>query len=364
MSAPSWQDIYDTGMYVLQARRPKLVVNQGDVTDAFLAGVASMVDVALAEAAAEFLATYLDGAQGDDLTNLAHDRGVDRDPGDNSVGSVKFSRVGAGVGAGTIPAGFLAGSVADRNGSFASFITNVDTVFGGADLTKTVNATCTAIGPGGNVAAGTVTRMLASAFDPSITVTNPVLFAGGGDQESDPDLRDRVRGFFLTQAKATIDAIAFGAKTVSGVSRVTVVVDPSTGIITVYVADQFGNSNAAMIAAVTAIMPQWAGADSIVNVIGGVIFVQVINLSLTVKQGTDVSSLLDAVRKSVLSAVGRLVPGDGAGLGTLYRDAISTAAKDVDRNNIVSCQVNVPATNIQPVSGQIIRTTLNVITFS
>ena len=78
MSAPTWQDLYDLGLYTLQARRPKLVVREGDVTDAMVAGCATMADVVVGYAAGRFRSTYLDGAEGQDLTEEARDRGVAR----------------------------------------------------------------------------------------------------------------------------------------------------------------------------------------------------------------------------------------------------------------------------------------------
>lgn len=359
MSSPSWQDIYDVGQYVLQARRPSLIVNPGDVTDAFIAGCATMVEVGIAENAVRFRSTYLDGADGDDLTEEARDRGVERDEGDPAVGTVKFARISAAAGAGTIGKGFKVGSIPDLNGGFATYTTDVDAVFSASDLTKSVTATCTKTGPEGNVAVAKITRMLGSAFDGTITVTNEALFAGGASREEDPDLRDRTRGFFLTQARGTLEALIYGAKQVAGVKRASIFVDPSTGIVTLYVADADGNSNAAMVAAVDAIKYKWGPLDSIINVVGATLLLQALDLSLTVRAGIDIAALLDRVRNAVVSRVARLQPGE-----TLYRDMITAAARDVDKTNILSVVLNTPAANVTPTVNQVIRTTANIVTFT
>jgi hypothetical protein len=79
MTAPSWQDFFDVGRYTLQQRRPSLLVQIGDVTDAFIAGCSTMASRLIGYGAGEFLANFLDGAFGDKLTDLARDRGVERD---------------------------------------------------------------------------------------------------------------------------------------------------------------------------------------------------------------------------------------------------------------------------------------------
>lgn len=359
-TAPSWQDLYDLGRATLQARRPKLIVIEGDVTDAVLAGAATMASTLIAYASGRFLSAFLDGAAGSDLTDLARDRGVERDLGDAAVGTVTFTRVSFSVGAGTISAGFRVASQPDTTGAFSTFTTDQDAVFGPTDLTKTVNATCTKVGTQGNMDSATVTRTLDSMFDPSITVSNGTRFAGGSAEESDPDLRDRVRGYFLTLARGTIDALAYGAKTVTGVKRVNVIPDYVTGIVTVYVSDADGNANTAMTDAVyTELQNHWAAAGDVLNVVGAVLVIEAVDVSLTVRTGIDIVSLLDRIRQAIIARVARLNPGE-----TLFRDMISAAVRDVDRENILTVVVNTPAANVVPSTGQVIRTNTANVTFS
>lgn len=359
MASPSWQDLYDVGVYVAQARRPRLVVNQGDVTDAIIAGCATCCDVAQGENARRFRSTYLDGADDEDLTVEASDRGVDRDLGDQAVGQVTLARPTAAAGGGTVFAGTTVATVADVNGTFSSYTTDTDAVFGALDLSKTVDVTCTVDGPQGRADVGTVTRILGSVFDASLTCTNSDRIDGGANAESDPDLRDRTRGFFKTQARGTEEAIIYGAKTVPGVKRASVSVNPSTGEVVLYVADENGNANATLVADVVAVMPEWAAVDSLITVVGGTQFLQAIDVSITVRTGTDINALLDRIRNAIVSRLLRLNPGE-----TLYRDMIRDAVIGVDRQNILQVDVNTPAANVTPSASEAIRTTIDLITNS
>jgi uncharacterized phage protein gp47/JayE len=363
MSTPSWNDFYDLGVYTAQVRRPSLVVYQGDVTDAMIAGCATMASTIVGWGAGRFKIVFLDGATGADLTANCHDRGVDRDIGAHSVGVATISRLTHVAGAGTVPTGTRVATTVDASGKFVTFTTNIDTVFGATDDSKTVNCTCTVIDVVGNVAPGLINRILdlSSLWDQTLTVTNLLRFAAGAPEESDEDLRDRTRNFFLTQARGTIDALIYAAKLVPGVSRASIVVDES-GVVSLYAADKDGNSNPAMVAAVTAKIegpPAWRDAADVVDTIGATLYTVDIDLSLTVRTGVDVSTLLDTVRKAVVAQVNRGQPGD-----TLFRDVISSAGRAVDPEAIKSVRVNSPLADLVPDPDQAIATDISHVTFS
>lgn len=354
---PAWQDLYDVGKATLQARRPSLVVEEGDVSDAIIAGTATCGSSIIAYANRRFKACFLDGAHGADLTALAFDRGVTRDTGSEAIGTYTISRPTVGLGAGTIVEGTRVATEPDDTGAFATYTLDEDVVFGALDLTKDVQATCTAVGKIGNVAEDQILRFLDNVFDPSLVISNDERFVGGIEEESDAELRDRVRGFFLTQARGTIDALIFGSRQVPGVDRVTVVVDDS-GLITVYVADAEGNSNAAMVAAVALELESWRDAADLLYVTGGVILSVSVDLTLTVKSNTQVATLLDRVRQAVVSRLSLLNPGE-----TLYRDMISAAVREVDKDAILSVQIVTPAANLTPETNELIRTEDNLVAF-
>lgn len=366
MAEPTWDDLYVLGKAALQSRRPTLAVREGDVSDAILAATATVGTVILARTNRQFLDNFLDGAAGEALTSRAEDRGVTRNAGSRAVGSVTFSRPTAGAGAGVIPSGFRLGTTEGSTLAplqptvprpFTILTTDDDTTFGPSDLTKTMTCTALLVGRAGNAEPGAVSRLLEEAFDPSIVVTNPLQFAGGSETESDPDLRDHVRGFFLTQARGTIDALDFGARQVPGVTRVTVSADGS-GVVIVYVADADGNSNPTLVAAVARELEHWRAAGDVVFVTGGVITLVAIDLSLTVRSGTDVNALIGPVRQSVIAALGRLNPGE-----ELDRGYIEFHARSVDKERIAKVGVLAPLANIVPGPTELLRTNDGLVNF-
>jgi uncharacterized phage protein gp47/JayE len=365
---PTWDEFHFIGKHALQSRRPTMVVNPGDVSDAILAGSATMATAIVAYANRRFLECFLDGSKGEALTRLAEDRGVTREPGAPSVGIVTLSRPNATAGAGVLSAGFQLGTgpvsgllPIGGSGEPAPFVIitiDEDVSFGALELTKTVFCTARLPGRSGNVAIGFVNRLIDTPFDSTITVSNTQRFAGGVEQESDEDLRDRVRGFFLTQARGTIEALKVGSREVDGVDRVSVVVDES-GVITVYVADAQGNSNDALVAAVAAELEFWRAAGDVVYVTGGVIVLVSIDLTLYVRTGTDIAALLSPVRQAVISAIGRLNPGE-----ELDRGIIEFAARSVDKERITKVVVNAPLAVVVPTANQLLRTNTGMVNFS
>lgn len=354
---PSWSDLYDLGLYAALMQRPGLVVHEGDVSDAMLCGTATVGDYVLGKAQAGFRATYLDGAEGDDLTEEARDRGVGRNEGARAIGTASLARLTGAAGAGVVFAGTRVATEPDDDGAFSTYTLDADVSFAsGAVLSASGAATCIDIGQAGNAEPGTITRILDSTFDSSLTVSNAARFVGGEERQSDEDLRDEARGFYLTQRRATLDAIVYGAKQVEQVKRVTVDVN-GIGEILVYVTDANGNSNTALTAAVTAELVRWAGAADVYSVVGGVIYVQSISVSLTVRTGVSIAGLVDRVVRAIVARVRRLAPGE-----PLNREIISAAALEVDRERITGCTVITPAADVVPAANEAIRTAINLVT--
>lgn len=348
----SYQDIYDIGRATLQMRRPRMVVRDGDVSDAILSGGAAMANSIIGAGARGFRSTLLFGATGDDLHVVSHDRGVDWDPGDNAVVTVLFSRLSGGT-SGTIPVGTRVATDPDPvTGAFPTFTTNVDVVFLSADLSKSVIATCTDIDRIGNVGIGEITRILDTIPLSGISATNPDRGAGGSPAESDSDLQARTAAFPLVLRRGTEDALIFGAKTTPGVKRVSVVRSGS-GIVTMYVSDAFGNSNEALAAAARRVInspPAWSSAGDVVLVVAATLLLQDVTYTLTVRSGVDIDSLLGRTDAAIVGSLLRLQPGE-----QLYRTKLSTAVENVDSRSIVSCAINIPAADIVPTASQIIR---------
>jgi len=354
VTAPSHDQAYEQGRVTALIKRPDLLLSPGDVADLPAREGAAMADLLIGHHAGRIRALYLDGAEGDDLSTLTRSNfGVERQAASQAVGAVTFSHTPGPTG--TIPAGFRVATVPDTTGTFVTFVTDADLVFAAPDAAKSVNVTAIVGGPAGNVAAATLTRMLDTPFG-SFTVTNQVACAGGGEEETDQELRERVRGYNATLRRGTLAALQFGALQVATVRVASVVEDPGTGIVTVYVSDRDGGSNSTMTAAVAAELEKWRAASIVVNVVGAILSLQSISVTLTVRVGVDVAALVDAGRQSIVAAVRRLQVGE-----VLYRDYIASAARAVAPDSILGVTVNTPAANLAPAANQVIRTTTDLV---
>lgn len=353
MPAPSFNDFVDLARAEALVKRPELQMREGDISEMFVLASAAMADRFTGYAAERIAALYLASSEGDDLTTLADDRyNVQREPAVAAIGTVTFTSTG-GPFTGTIPSGTRIATTPDAAGNFQEFTTDSDLVFA-AETTKSVDVTASVAGRDGNVAATAINRILDTIIGWTGGVSNAALTVGGYEEESDADLRDRVKGINSTQRRGTLSALEVGAKEVPAVKQATAVEAPVTLIVTVYVTDADGNSNAAMVTAATAEIENWRCAGATVSVSGGALFAQAIDFSLVVRAGTDIAALALSARTSVVNAVNRLRIGE-----TLYRDLIQTAARNADPDAIQQVTVNVPAADVAPSSNQIIRADLS-----
>jgi hypothetical protein len=359
-TAPSWQDLYNEAKTELLARRPDLNVFDGDISDMLMAAISAVGDRLIGYTAQRVKATFLDGAVGDDLTTLAADHwNINRQEAVQAIGTVTFSRASAGAGAGVVAAGTVVATIRDAFGNDVQFTTDNDVNFTIAALGP-LSTTVTAVvaGLSGNVAAGAVNRVVSTLFDSSITVTNAAVTVGGAEEESDEDLRARVRNFSTTLRRGTLAALEYGALQVETVAQATAVEDEDTGMVTVYVTDASGASNAAMVADVMAELEDWRAAGSLVNVTGGQLYeLNPIEIVLTVRSGVDTAAIAADVKSAIVARVARLKIGE-----TCRREIIQQAALNVDPDNITGCTVTLPAADVEPDANEVVRTDTSYIT--
>jgi hypothetical protein len=311
-------------------------------------------------AAEKFRATYVDGARGDDLTTLASDHfGIERNEAVHAIGSVTFTRAVANGIAGTISAGTVVATTKDANGVEVRFLTDADVSYLAAETgSKSASVTAESGGKAGNVAATKINRIITSLWD-TLTVSNPAATAGGTEEETDEALRERVRSFSATVRRATLAALEYGAKQVPQVQVATASQD-ATGLVTVYVSDADGASNADMVADVTAELANWAAAGTTYQVLGAVVYTLTpITITLAVRTGMDVAAIAAAVKSAIVARVGKLRIGE-----TCTRAAIQQAAMNVDIDNITGVTVVAPAADVVPAANQVIRTSTGAITVS
>jgi hypothetical protein len=349
--APSFDDLLAQFEAEASARRPSLQFLEGDVATALAHGSGAMADACIRFTAQSFRDTFIDGAKGDALTALVDDRyNLQRDGATKAQATVIFARTGGGVG-GTIAAGFVVGSQFDAAGNTVLYVLDADVTFTGGDNGPhdgTITAQTT--GREGNVAAGLISRVVDTPFDPLITVTNPAAAAGGNDEEGDDDLRVRARNFWQTLRKGTLQALEFGARQVESVRTARASEDPVTGIVTIVVGDADGNSSAQMISDVIAELEAWRAAASIVNVVGGASLMTNVIGMLVVKSGVDASVLAPLAAAAISGRMTKLRQGE-----TMYLDSIKAAAISVDPDAIEALVLTSPAADVVPSSAQVVR---------
>jgi hypothetical protein len=290
-------------------------------------------------------ATFVDTAEGADLDRLVNDHlGITRIPAGTAVNAVQFARPNTVAGNVQIDTGTLL--AAGQDATQIQFVTTA----GGTMTGVALDLPIAAVVPGvdGNVGAGTITTILSTLTDPTVTVTNAEPSNGGRAAESDAELKARVRIFFQTLAKATIAALEYGAKLVPGVVRSSV--DESQApITTVYIADITGAGNLTLAAAVKAELENWRAAGKLVNVLGATVVYQPISLTLIFEAGTDTARARDLSIDAAVEAVNALKIGK-----TLYHSAIVAAARGID--GIIDAKVPNPPGDVIPTPNQIIRT--------
>jgi len=354
MAAPTFQELYDLGRAEAIALRPDLVVADGDITDMLLAAATAMADKNVQYASEEILKTYVNGATGDDLTVLADDHfNIQRKVATAAQVTLSFARPAGAEPATTIFAGHLVATVLDAAGDTVEFATDINLFFGvGINGPLTVSATAVEEGAGSNVLAGEITRILDSiSNDASFTVTNSVAAAGGNDEETDEELRARIKALSLTLRRGTLAALEFGALTVPSVRVAVASEDITTGIVRVAVSDSAGSSNSQMTSDVETALEEYRAAGTDVTVVGGKVLSQVISVQLRLEAGFQASTLLDSVSDAIVERVSELKLGE-----TLYLTMIRTAAQNTN-DAILDVVVITPASDVVPDDDELIRVT-------
>lgn len=369
MAAPSFDEIFTIGKAEAILKRPGLGIRVGDIAEMLLAGAAAMADRVIGWFADRTAATFLDGATGDDLTQLAADHwGIQRRGATKAVGTVTFTRASADATSQTIGIGSTVATARDSQGNDVQFVTTAAASWGiSQNGTRTVTVEAVVEGISGNLSGGNlITRLVSTSPAGGIyTITASTQPAGGSEIEIDSELRDRVRLYPSTLRRGTLGALEYGAKSTStiAVAKASAVQD-TTGLVTVYVSDASGNStgtpkqvqastvdDGTMTAKVAVELYNWAAAGALVNVTGGAIQVVNITVAISVRLGVDVTQLITNIQGSISSRVNRLNIGD-----TLYLSDIVTAVKAVDPDNIVNITVVTPLVDTVPTTpGNVIR---------
>ncbi len=357
--APSLDDLYNDAKAEAILRRPDLTYNEGDISDMISAAIAAVGDRLVGYQAELTRATYVDGARGQDLTTLASDHwNITRFAAVQAIGSVTFTRTNTS-GTASVPAGTVVATERDSLGVTVEYTTDTLLSLGNGVGSGSVTVTAVVGGLAGNVQASKVVRIpstIPGGF--TWTVTNGAAIIGGSSEESDDELRERIRSFSTTLRRGTLAALEYGAKQVPQVKQSTAVEDGTTGNVTVYVTDTNGASNAAMVSDVLDELEDWRAAGANVTVTGGSLYqLNPISITLAVRAGTDTAAIASDVKAAIVARIGKLRIGE-----TCTRSIIQQAALNVDVDNIIGCTVLLPAADVVPTASQIIRTDATFIT--
>ena len=348
--APSFDDQLAQFEAEALANRSTLTFRDGDITTAQQHGAGAMADASIRYTAQAFRATFLDGAEGDELTALVDDHlNIQRDPATSASVDVTFTRTGTA--AGSTPAGYTIGTQLDATGATVLFTTNVPIVWAMSDLgPHIVSCTCSVVGAVGNVAAGTVTRLVDTPQpDATIAVTNVATAGGGNDVETDPQLRVRARNFWVTLRRGTLAALEEGALEVPEVRTAKATEDQTTGEVTLVVSDADGNSTLQMISDTETQIEEWRAAGSLVTILGGTQLAIAVTGTMVFRDGSGADPLVYAplVATAITARMAKLKQGEIA-----YLDAIKAAGISVDPDVIEAIQLTAPIADVAPTTTQ------------
>lgn len=246
-----------------------------------------------------------------------------RQDAQGSVVTLSFSRTDASQPV-TIPAGTVCSTV---DGQTFETITTIVMGIGFTGPISTV-AQSQITGDTSNVEANSITQIISSLTDSSVTVTNPDVAAGGFPEESDDEFAQRARDFFVNARRGTRQAIQNGCVTTPGVAQATVIeflnddLEPNFRV-QATVADRNGQANAALASNVLARMDEFRALGVPVRVTSGTPqYVDITLEGITFEAGANTTRLIEQIRAQILNAINQLAPGQ-----TLERSLIYSAAR-------------------------------------
>lgn len=369
---PTRTDLFNIGADEIRARSearppaqrldPAQVFVEGTDINIVTASSSAMGEEVGRQLARSISALLLDGAEREDLDRLVADRFspvIVRRGASPAVVTLQFSRVTGAFAAIVIPAGFQV-----RSSAGVVFETTAASGLAAGDAGP-VDAPAQAVLAGltGNVPAGSITQLATlPAPDPDLLVTNDEAATGGDDPESDVRLRARARNFYLTARRGTVGAIEFGALTVPGIRQATAIEEIDalgrpTGRVALYLADAQGQANSALVAAVRSALYDYRAAGIVVDVYGAIPRYVPIVYRLRFQVGVDTVAAFDNVRFSTVATVNSGPPGATLPVSLLFEIARSVRGVIVLDDAIVA-----PVGDLVPAPGEIIKTTLDLVT--
>lgn len=364
---PSWKELFDLAKNTILAGNAGItqdaVERPGTHVNILTAMMASVADEVIHQAAVAMQRAIPSLASGDYLDRLAWDwYGLTRNPATPATATVTFHRTTTDVY--TMPAGTR---VTNADGS-VGFLTDTDTIFA-ADVTDAdVAVTCEQAGTIGNLEANQITVLQTPQPGQSFTITASTEATGGEDEETDKNLRWRIRNFWASVQRGTLAALEYGAKQVSGITLAHAYeTQDSEDCYTVHliVADSSGRANSSQVAAVQTEIDHWRACGVKVNVVGGQVQYVDVAVTLTLEAGFDPTVAIETVRSNIVNTINRKGINE-----TLHVSSIQMAALIYGKGGtapdlgVRDATVTAPATDIVPPDGYILRTTPDRVSIS
>lgn len=347
---PTFQALYDAARAEIQGRNPALTNwNEGSRLDAVTGGAAALADELVLVIVRHFAAQFFDSAEGADLDALAADRfGLTRNAAAKSIGQITWTKGDPAL-AYVIPSGLtFSGSV---EGVSVQVVSTAEASLAVADLEVLIPCEFSVVGPDGNLAIGVIDTIDAAfPSDPDAEVTNETRFAGGANAETDAEFRDRIKRYFSTLRRGTVESLRAGARSVPGVRYVTVdesdVVEGGSQIVNLYIGDPDARSNDLLAAAVDAEIVNWRAAGVLVDVLGADRQEETVTLTVYVRAGADRDAIASAIRAAIEGYCDQLEPSQKLRVSRIQQLAHNAHAL------VVSVEVVEPAEDVEPTDRQ------------
>jgi uncharacterized phage protein gp47/JayE len=188
--------------------KTNIVVARTDLTDLldasqvlqFLAASSRSDETIYFQLAKLLTAFNINTATGDDLEKRAKDYDVDLRGATRAQGQVRFERPGT-VGTETIPVGTIVAGPVEYKTLLAA------TILGGATQSDIVPALAVDAGEEGNADIGDVNQVISVVAIDGLTVTNVTPMQDGGNEETGPQIRDRIRSKIRGLNRTSPDAL-------------------------------------------------------------------------------------------------------------------------------------------------------------
>lgn len=362
MTLPTFEDLFQAGKFEALRKptrfAPEVIDTDGSDVNVVVGVSAAMSDEVSGFTQQAFNETHLSTsilAGGEVLDRYVWDQyQIVRFGAEQSVATLAISRPSA-LSPVSIPAGSV---IATEDGQ--TFETVNEAVMGtGVIGPVSVFAFSQTTGVESNVDKNTIKVKVTQFTDPDLTFTNPEPAAGGLPEETDDELGQRARDFFINARRGTRRAIQNGCVTTPGVAQATVTeflsVEGNPNFrVQAIISDSKGQANNALATRVKDRLEEFRALGvPVIVVAGNPQFVEIVVEGITFESGANTTVIIDQIRGQVVSAVNQLAPGE-----VLQVSLIMTALRLNRLVRVPDTAIVSPVGDLFPSSGSgVIRTT-------